>query len=69
MYYLCKIWQVFEEALKAWHDKQKIEHSIDDHCDEVLNDNERNVLQSFIDASSTLIKRLAMNYSCAFKFH
>ena len=48
--------QVFEEALKAWTDKQKLEKPV---CAKhhVLSDSETHVLHSFVDATENLIKR------------
>ena len=49
--------QVFEEALKAWTEKQKLEKPV---CPKhhVLSQAETEILHSFVEATETLIKRL-----------
>ena len=48
--------QVFEEALKVWRDKQKIETPVDAISD-MLSEDETQILHSFVDATQMLIKR------------
>ena len=47
---------MFEEALKAWTEKQKLERPV---CPKhhVLSDAETQILHSFVDATEHLIKR------------
>ena len=48
--------QVFEEALKTWTEKQKLERPISPRPNQ-LSEEETNILQSFVEATQMLIKR------------
>ncbi len=48
--------QVFEEALKTWSEKQKLERPISARQN-TLTEEESNILQSFVEATEVLIKR------------
>ena len=48
--------QVFEEALKTWSEKQKLERPVSPRQN-LLTDEESAILQSFVEATEALIKR------------
>ncbi len=54
--------QVFEEALKTWSEKQKLERPISARQN-TLTEEESNILQSFVEATEVLIKRYYILYS------
>jgi len=56
MFSLLLFSQVFEEALKTWTEKQKIERPVSPRHHS-LGDDEMLVLQSFVDATEGLIRR------------
>ncbi|KAI0225545.1 Diacylglycerol kinase eta [Lamellibrachia satsuma] len=55
--------KVFEEALKVWRDKQKIETPVDAISD-MLSEDETQILHSFIDATQMLIKSVKVASIC-----
>ena len=48
--------KVFEEALKTWSEKQKLERPVSPRQN-LLTDEESAILQSFVEATEALIKR------------
>ena len=56
MYLILFCYQVFEEALKTWSEKQKLERPVSPRQN-LLTDEESAILQSFVEATEALIKR------------
>ena len=61
------IFQEFEEALKSWTEKQKLEKPVH-HRPNQLSDKETEILQTFVDATQLMIKKYVngFNYNKTF---